>query len=128
MSHPVLRSCTPLLAVEAIEPSLPFWEGLGFTASQQVTHGEGLGFVILTQGPVELMLQTHGSIADDDAELAAGLSDATSQLFVRVADLDAVIVSLGDAEVIMARRKTFYGSMEIGVRTPGGHQVTFAQF
>ena len=32
------------------------------------------------------------------------------------------------AEVVMAERTTFYGAREIGIKDPGGHYLTFAQF
>jgi len=31
-------------------------------------------------------------------------------------------------EVVMPKRKTFYGSTEIGIKDPAGHFVTFAEF
>jgi len=56
---PILTALTPILAVDAIEPLLPFWTGrLGFALAAQVPHKGALGFVTLQQGPVRVMLQT----------------------------------------------------------------------
>jgi hypothetical protein len=49
-------------------------------------------------------------------------------LFITVDDLDQVAKSLIGAPVVKARHKTFYGSIEIYVREPGGNTVGFAQF
>ena len=124
----VVRKLTPVLVVEEIEPSLRFWtERLGMEVTVQVEHGDRLGFVILAGNGVELMYQCHASVRSDIpafAEMGAG--EATA-LFVEIADLDAVEQAMTGAEVVLPRRRTFYGMLEIGVREPGGHVVIFAQ-
>jgi hypothetical protein len=46
---------------------------------------------------------------------------------VEVDDLDTVIAALGDgAEVVVPRRRTFYGMDELFVRAPCGTLVGFA--
>ena len=43
-----LKKLTPILTVESIEPSLPFWvDALGFTKTVEVPHEGALGFAIL---------------------------------------------------------------------------------
>jgi hypothetical protein len=49
-------------------------------------------------------------------------------LFVEVTDLAAVQRALAGCDVLIAERKTFYGSTETVVRAPGGQVVTFAWF
>jgi hypothetical protein len=49
-------------------------------------------------------------------------------LFIEVDDLDTVAKQLTDVTPVIPRRKTFYGSDELGVREPCGNVVTFAQF
>jgi uncharacterized glyoxalase superfamily protein PhnB len=128
MAAKQIRKSTPVLIVDAIEPSLPFWqERLGFERPVEVPDGERLGFVILTNGSVEVMYQTSALLArDSNAHSAAFDSDETF-LFVEVSDIDALASALQGFEVVMPRRETFYGSTEIGYREPGGHFVTFAQ-
>lgn len=120
-----LKRITPIMVVEAIEPCLPFWEALGFDRGPEVPHGDRLGFVILEKSGLEIMYQTRASVADDVPALAGTPMGGTC-LFLEVMDLDATIEALGDAPVIVPRRKTFYGMEEIGVREPGGNAVTFA--
>ena len=41
---------TPVLIVDEIEKSLPFWiERMGFTKTVEVPEGDGLGFVIVVR-------------------------------------------------------------------------------
>jgi uncharacterized glyoxalase superfamily protein PhnB len=128
MTTAQIRKSTPVLIVDAIEPSLPFWqERLGFERPVEVPDADRLGFVILTNGVVEVMYQTSALLArDSDAHSAAFHNDKTF-LFIEVGDIDALAAALQGFEIIMPRRETFYGSTEIGYREPGGHYVTFAQ-
>ncbi len=124
---PVMKKLTPMLFCEAIESSLPFWvEKLGFELTMSVPAGESLGFAMLSHGPVEVMLQSYASLEQDMPDMLAR-AKGSSFLFLEVEDLDAVAARLGDTEIVMPRRETFYGATEIGVRTPGGHYVTLAQ-
>lgn len=123
-----IRRATPVLYVDSIERSLPFWEALGFARSVEVPEGDTLGFVILTAGAVEVMLQSRTSLAKDHAALLDVAASATTFLFVEVADLDAAARAVADAPVFLPRRRTFYGATELGVVEPGGHHVTLAQF
>ncbi len=122
----LLRKITAVLAVPAIEPSLAFFEKLGLECTVRVPHGEQLGFVILAGDGIELMLQSHASVADDLGSSAPIGRQAA--LFIEVADLDAAFAAVANAPVFLPRRTTFYGATEIGVTEPGGHHVTLAQF
>jgi uncharacterized glyoxalase superfamily protein PhnB len=86
-----------------------------------------LGFVILAKGGVEVMYQTHESVQNDAPGLAPRLRGHGAALFIEVSDVAAVEQALAGVEVVVPRRKTFYGMDEIGVREPGGHVVMFAQ-
>ena len=130
-----MKKLTPILTVEAIEPLLPFWtDGIGFQVTARVPHppdaSDGpLGFVILAQGEVELMLQTRESVAADvgaaataagQAQLADRLADSMPLLFLQVDALDPVLARIPDPQVVVPRHTTFYGMDEIFLRTPGG--------
>ena len=128
MAMPEIRKSTPVLIVDAIEPSLPFWqERLGLERPVEVPDGDRLGFVILTNGAIEIMYQTSALLARDSAAYRAAFNKDKTFLFVEVADIDALASALHGFEIVMPRRETFYGSTEIGYREPGGHFVTFAQ-
>lgn len=123
-----LRKLSPVLVVDAIEAALPFWcERLGFTVSVTVPLQEGpaLGFAILHHGPVEVMLQTRASVQGDAPKLGAEPNRAF--LYLDVDDVAAVERALQGCEIVVPRRRTFYGADEIGARAPGGHVVMFAQ-
>jgi glyoxalase/bleomycin resistance protein/dioxygenase superfamily protein len=131
MGSLALIKSTPVLLVDAIEPSLPFWqERLGFDRPVEIPDEgyERLGFVILRNGAVEVMYQTITSLQRDVPQQAATHRGDKSHLFIEVEDLDAVARSLEGFPIVLPLRATFYGSHEIGYREPGGHFVTFAEF
>lgn len=120
---------TAVAFVEAIEPVLPFWAKVGLFPTVTVPHGDGAGFVILSNGTVELMYQTWALLAQDMPALGArSVQPDKLFLFVEVPDIDAIEAALAGEERYLERRQTFYGSTEIGYRDPQGHYVTFAQF
>jgi uncharacterized glyoxalase superfamily protein PhnB len=122
-----MKKLTPILTVEAIEPSLPFWlEALGFEKTVEVPHGDAAGFVILVRGDLEVMLQTVAAVEADVP--AAAPAPGGSFLFIEVEDLSALEEATGGYELLVPRRTTFYGADEIYVREPGGNVVGFAQF
>ncbi len=120
-----VKRITPVLMVEAIEPCLPFWQRLGFEKTVEVPEGDRIGFAILVKDSVEVMYQTKASVLADVPAIASSPMGGTF-LFIEVTDLDAVVAATSGAPVVFARRKTFYGMDEIGVREPGGNAVTFA--
>lgn len=122
-----VNKATPVLFVERIESSLPFFAAIGFAKVMEVPHGEHIGFCILNDGKTELMLQSYGSLAEDMPQLSEA-ARGRSFLFVEVPDLAAVEAALAGHPIFMSRRETFYGSQETGFIEPGGHYVTFAQF
>jgi uncharacterized glyoxalase superfamily protein PhnB len=124
-----ISKLTPILVVDAIEPCLPFWlERLGFTKTTEVPHEDAIGFVILQKETVELMYQSRASVAADIPAMAAAIPGGGSVLFLEVADINAIEKAIDGVEIVVPRRKTFYGAEEIFVREPGGNIVGFAQF
>ena len=125
----MFRRSTPVLYVDKIEPMLPFWvESLGFTQGPTVPHGDEIGFVILQKDGVEIMYQTHESLADDLPGLAVSREKRPSiSLYVEVSDLSVVERSLAGRAPLVPRRQTAYGATEAGWAEPGGHLVLFAQ-
>jgi hypothetical protein len=127
-----MKRATPLITVDDIEPCLPFWTKLGFEVTATVPHEDRVGFAMLHGGEVELMYQSRASVEADlgtsgaPAGLADEMAGGTTTLFVEVEALDPVIETLGDAEVLVPRRRTFYGMDEIFVRADCGTVVGFA--
>jgi hypothetical protein len=116
---------TPVLVVESIEKSLPFWvDRMGFEKGTEVPEGDTIGFVILTRGGVELMLQSVDSVRKDAPQFAD--TPGTASLFIEVDDFDDTRRRLAGYPVALGERTTFYGMKEVGVREPGGNIVIFA--
>lgn len=117
---------TPMLYMDAIEPSLRFWvDCLGFETTAEVPHEDRLGFVILQKGDIELMLQIRASVKADMPALVP-LTQSSVGLFVEVEDFADLLQRVEGHEVLVPVRDTFYGMREIVVREPGGNAVVFA--
>ena len=118
---------TPVLVVNEVEACLPFWVGrLGFTKVAEVPEGDRIGFAILVNEGVELMLQAHESVRQDFAPFAPAGSPQGVTLFVELPDFEDILRRLDGYPVEMPERTTFYGMREIGVRDPAGHIVILA--
>ena len=129
MATTTFKRLTPVLYVEKIEPCLKFWvKRLGFEKTAEVPEGEALGFVILQRDGIEVMLQSYASLEKDVPALAEMARRSTNFLFVEVTNFEDVAKRVEGVEIVVPRRKTFYGATEIGVREPGGHVVVFAAF
>jgi hypothetical protein len=122
----MIQKATALLRVERVEPSLVFWvERLGFQKTVEVMEGDSLGFVILSKGHVEVMLQSRASLAKDLPMLSVGAL-APSVVYVGLTNLEEVAGKLSASDIIVPKRTTFYGMEEIWAREPGGHVIGFA--
>ena len=119
---------TPILIVEEIEKSLPFWiDRIGFQKTAEVPEGDKLAFVMMARDGVELMLQTIESVKKDIQAFAPdGPSAKGTALYIEVDDFQDVKRRLEGYPVGMPERLAFYGMREIGVASPSGHTVIFA--
>ena len=123
-----VKSLAPILVVNEIERVLPFWvDRLGFAVITAVPEASPYVFAIVARDGAQVMLQTRASASEDlNADLG---SIGAGVVYVSVAALDPVIGALGDAaEIVVARRTTFYGADEIFVRDPAGNLVGLAAF
>ena len=121
-----VKKLSPVLFVEAIEPCLGFWTALGFEKVVEVPEGDRLGFIILVKDGVEVMYQSRESVRKDIPAMADVPAGGTN-LYIDVADVAAIERAVKGLEIVVPRRKTFYGADEIGVREPGGNAVIFGQ-
>jgi hypothetical protein len=118
---------TPVLMVEEIEKSLPFWiDRMGFTKTADVPEGDRLGFVILVKDGAEIMLQSIESVRKDSPQFVPQGQSCNVGLFVEVEDFADVLKRLEGYQTALSERTTFYGMREIGVREPSGHIAVFA--
>ena len=123
----VTNKLTPVLMVNAIEPCLPLWvDRLGWTKTIEVPDGDKLGFVILVKDGVELMYQTWSSVENDIGHVQDRGVGTSVTLFIEVASIDEIVKQIAGVDVVVPRRRTFYGMDEIGVKEAGGHTVLFA--
>jgi len=122
----MIKKLTPVLVVEAIESILPLWDALGFQRTAEVPHGDRLGFVILQSGAAELMYQTFDSVRADEPRV--GQTFGRAGLFIEVDDLEMIAKRVPKGiEVVVERRKTFYGATEMILRDAAGNTVVLAE-
>jgi hypothetical protein len=125
-----LKKLTPVYVVDRIEHVLEFWvDRLGFAKFAEVPEGDSLGFVVLVKDQVEIMYQSLDSVRKDIPALADPGTGGypPNATYIEVAKLDEIIALLGDWPVLVPKRTTFYGAIEIGVREPGGNLIMFAE-
>jgi hypothetical protein len=113
-----LDKLTTILVVDRIEPCLPSWEKLGYTAVVRVPEKGDADFVMLNGSAGDLMLQTRASLATDLPAIAERRPPFA--LYADVASLTAAKKALPDAKVIVSERKTFYGAKEAWLELEGG--------
>ncbi len=122
-----MKKLSPIIAVEEIEPCLPFWtERLGFEVTVTVPHEDRLGFVIVEKDGVQVMYQSRASIDADIPGIADRIVGQTATLFIEVDAIDPVEEAMAGVEFLIDRRQTFYGMDEIFVLAPCGTVVGFA--
>jgi len=114
--------------VDSIEPVVPFWEALGFIATNPNRVDGKLTFIGFAKEGHSIHYQTLARLERDIPGATEMLTGGTSLLYLAVDDLDAIITALGDAEVVIPRRTTRWGADEIYVKEPGGHLIGFAKF
>jgi hypothetical protein len=112
------KKLTTLFVVDRIEPCLPSWEALGYKVIVRVPDAGPLGFVILKSKLGELMLQTKKSLAEDLPSVAK--KKRSTLLYADVTSLAEAKKALPGAEVLVPRRKTFYGATEAWLELEGG--------
>ena len=128
-----VKRLSPVLIVDAVEPCLSFWaDRLGFAIENRVPGPDGtLVFASVKSGEVEVMYQTRASVLAEAADATSAADDLrghSTALFITVDNLDEVEKAMVGAPLVKPRHQTFYGSVEMYVREPGGNTVGFAQF
>lgn len=124
----VTKKLTPVLMVDAIEPCLALWvDRLGWKKTVEVPDDGRLGFVILEKDGAELMYQTWASVEKDVGKKPVRAVGTSVGLFIEVSSIDEIERQIAGLPLALPRRRTFYGTDEVGVTEAGGHMVVFAQ-
>jgi uncharacterized glyoxalase superfamily protein PhnB len=126
-----VATLSPVLIVDAVEPSVAFWtERLGFEKDNEVPGPDGkLVFASVKKDGVEIMYQTRASVVAEDPASAAELNGRSAALFIMVPsvhDLDTIERRVAGAPMVKPRHDTFYGTTEFYIREPGGNVVGFS--
>lgn len=123
----MIDKSTPVLHVQAVEPSLKFWtERFGFKTAIQVLEADHIGFAAIHNGTVELMYQTYEGMKGA-GPLSSAAEQGPSFIFMEVPDIHAIRKALQQAQIVQEIHETSYGAKEIVAQEPGGHYVIFSQ-
>jgi hypothetical protein len=120
-----LDKLTPILIVEHLESALKPWLKLGYAVTTRVPDEGPPAFVILNGKRGELMLQTRASLVDDLPAVAK--RKPKQLLYADVASLTSAKKAFSDAEVLIPRRKTFYGATEAWLELADGTILGLAE-
>ncbi len=122
-----ITSITPVLVVDAVEPTRDFFLQAGFEVLFDVPEGDRLGFAGLAKDGLQVMVGTRGNANESAGMQALTRTSRAAVVFIEVDDVDAIIAALAGRKVCDERHKTFYGADEISYEEPGGNIVTFAR-
>ena len=122
-----VKSATPVLFVDRVEPTRDFFLKAGFAVMFDVPEGDRLGFVGLIKDGAQVMVETRGN--SNEKEPFRGLTKESRRavVFIEVDDLEGVIAALKGEKVVADRHTTFYKADELTYEEPGGNLVTFAK-
>lgn len=122
-----IKKLTPCLYTSDVAACVKFWtDRMAFEKTVEVPQDTGLAFAAIQSGSIELMYGSYESVRKELGDKTPPA--APSYLFVEVDDVNATLVAMAGAPLLVPMHKTFYGATEFTVTDPAGHLVTFAQF
>jgi uncharacterized glyoxalase superfamily protein PhnB len=137
--RPMYKKITTNIIVNNVNEDLDFYEKiLGFSLVMAVPEGSQqvvtvrdaatpLGFAIIRQEDVELMLQSRKSLAQELPSHAATPVGTSFTLYIQVDDIEALYKDIKDkAAIIEDLHTTFYGAREFCIRDSSGNVLAFA--
>ena len=111
----------PVLRVTDLARSVAFYRDvIGFTAAPPGGDEEGTPFVMLSWGPVALMLSPGEHLGPGPA--------FSGTLYLQVSGVETLYNRVkGHAEEVWPLEEMSYGTREFGVRDPDGYVLAFAE-
>lgn len=134
-----LLTLTVNLLVADVNATMTFYvDVLGFEFTLGVIEGtedtvfestdERLAFAMLKRDDVDLMLQSHASVAAELDDFRAPQGGDSVALYIDVDDVVALWEQLRErVDVVEDLRTKFYGAQEFSFRDPNGILIGFAQ-
>jgi hypothetical protein len=120
------KKLTDVHIVDEVEPCVAFWtERFGFRKILETPLGDKVGYAALVRDQVEIHYRSRASLVGEIEGLAAYPLQDSSLITIEMPSVEEVIPQLAGIDVIIARRRTFYGNNEVVIRAPGGQIVIF---
>lgn len=124
-----LKKVTTNLIVEDVNETIKFYNSiLGLEAVQTYPDSGKYDFALLSQGDIEVMIQSKKSI-DKELDIFKGNNIAgTISLYFDVINIDSLYNKISDkVEVIKEINNTFYGTREFAITDNSGYLIIFAE-
>ncbi len=123
-----ITKTTPIYIYDDIAPAVAFWErSFGFKKIVEVPHENEPGFVLLSNGEREIMFQSIPSLQADVPKVAALVKSGGIVLYCDVDSLEEAIRTIPAANILVPKRRTFYGADEVFFQDSSGAVVAFSQ-
>lgn len=124
--RPTLRSSSAVFLVADIAATMPWYMGLGFTASP-FPPSPPHTFAILARDRVEIMLQQLDGYVKPD--LYAQRGGGVWNLYIETDDVEGLYEACSQRGVKIIRKphRQPYGQIELEVADPNGYVLVFAQ-
>jgi len=122
-----MESLTPNVFVQDMNQTIEFYSLLGFTVHMKVPETGDVVWAMMTNGNVNMMFQTFGSLAGELPEISR--NNGGSLLFwIKVDDIQQLFDSIkGKIPILKGLEKTFYGATEFSIVDNNNYVLTFAQ-
>lgn len=122
-----MESISPNFFVKNMDETIEFYSLLGFTLTMKVPDTGDLVWAMMTNGNVNMMFQSFGSLGDELLEISR--NNGGSLLFwIKVKDIHTLFNSIeGKINILKGLEKTFYGATEFSILDTNGYVLTFAQ-
>lgn len=123
---PSFSQLTPELMVESVIQTLPFYTDiLGFKTVMAAPEKDPF-FVILANGPVEVMLYQREQFAAEIPQFDEMKLGGTVALYISVKDISVFYTKVKDkVKIIQPLHTTDYGSVEFSISDPNGYVLMF---
>lgn len=124
----MLQQLTPNLMVDNVNETVRFYqEVLGFSLVMAVPETGTYLWAMMSCGKVSLMFQEKDSMLDEYPVLKETPPGRGLTFYIKVQDVRSLYNKVsGQAKIILALHKTFYGAEEFALMDINGFVLTFA--
>lgn len=124
-----MLSLSPNIFVKDIQATIEFYSILGFelTMSVPAENSTDLVWAMLSNGAVNIMLQTYDSLGNDLPQISRK-DGGSLLLYINVKNIQAYFDSIQHQVLVLKElNKTFYGATEFAIADINNYVLVFAE-